>query len=633
MTKPYIKLEKDLIEALESHKNVFITYPQGGGKSLTALKMTSKLYKYTVFIADKHSQNDELNLTYDLSPHFFVNLFGKDFDNISPELQEKMGYPKCMCTFRWDPKYYLKKLNYLPDIWCSYPTGDRTIENLRNHCPHVFTCKHRKMIQAAIKTLKDKNFSTNITWLMVKAYLDTNMIDTFLGVKKPIGILDENILGLCSEQVELNVKTIRKFYRLADKLVEHYRYLKEMWIPFKEILKLIDNYLTYNRDENLEVKIKAISDKISEFLSSFEIDVIVSWNNKFKAAALKKIGFIRGTYNIMDLFIKILNENKNNQEFNNNITIDKDTNVLTLFISKIDRIRSIVKKFHKLLFTDALLPSIIKEMAELLQIGENYTLLGDTDSDIIFKKVNVFKLNSQRGSYSKNTLLNFLHTDIEPVPWNNLIKLSKQIIEFEAENDRKIGLIGSMKIFQSNLFSTNIQKELEDTILKYDTNVRYANYGGVAGLNKYSDVDWIILFGSYNIPQDIRKIRSKQTGISEDKLEWIYGPGTLKQMSHRGRTILRPNVVSLYSLTNMTKGLFSQEEEFYGIMELEYKDLIDEIKRHNGVSTQFCAQFLGLSRHATERRLYTMTHQEILKRGSQSVGVGRPRNVWYFNNN
>ncbi|KKK67825.1 hypothetical protein LCGC14_2950200, partial [marine sediment metagenome] len=368
-----------------------------------------------------------------------------------------------------------------------------------------------------------------------------------------------------------------------------------IWTPIQGILKTIDNYLTYEKDENLEVKVEAINKAILELLSSFKIEDIVDWNNKFKEAALKKVKFIKGTYNIMGYFIKILNENKNNQKFKDNITMDKETSVLTLFISKIERIRSIVQRFHKVIFTDALLPKIIKEMAELLQIGENYVLLQDTNSDIIFREVKVFKLNSKRGSYSKNTLLNFLHTDIDEVAFGTLIKLSKQIIQFEGERDNKVGLLGSMKLFQSNLFSTNIQKELEQTIKDNEIDVRYANYGGVAGLNKYSDVDWIILFGSYNIPLEVRKIRSRQTGISEEKLEWIYGPGTLKQMAHRGRTIRRPNLVSLYSLTNMVKGLFSQEEVFYGIQELKFKDLIDEIGRYNGVTTRFVSQFLGVS--------------------------------------
>ena len=560
MTKPYKKVEKDLNEALDSYDNIFLMYVQGAGKSHTGIKVTSERYNHTAFISDKHSLNDELNLTYNLSPHFFVNMFGKDFDKISPKLQSKLGYPACMCDFHNDPNYYLKKLNYLPDSWCSNPNRltqddiDNYNEeelteiwrkNREGHCPHTFNCKHKEMIQAAVNSLKDKNLKVNITWLMVKAYLDTDMIDTFLKVDKPVGILDENILGLCTEQIDLNVKSIGRFYNLADKIVEHYNYLKEVWKPFKEILKLIDNYLTYDKDKDLDIKVKTISKALSDFLSSFEIDVIVDWNNKFKEAVLKKVKFIKGTYNIMGYFIKILKENKDNPEFNDNVTMDKDTSIITLFISKVEHLRSIVKKFHKLLFTDALLPTIIKEIAELLQIGENYTSLQDTDSDIIFREVKVFKLNSNRGSYSKNTLLNFKHTDIEEIPWNTLIDLSKHIIEFEAMREKKIGLIGSMKEFQSDRYSTNIQNELKDIIKLFKVDVRYNHYGGAAGLNKYSDVDWIILFGSYNIPLEVRRIRSKQTGIPMDKLEWIYGPGTLKQMSHRGRTVLRPNLVSL----------------------------------------------------------------------------------------
>lgn len=186
-----------------------------------------------------------------------------------------------------------------------------------------------------------------------------------------------------------------------------------------------------------------------------------------------------------------------------------------------------------------------------------------------------------------------------------------------------------MKIFQSGLFSTNIQKELKDTIKEYNANVRYANYGGVAGLNRYSDVDWIILFGSYNIPQDVRRIRSKQTGISEDKLEWIYGPGTLKQMSHRGRTIQRPNVVSLYSLTNMIKGVFPQEEEFFGITEVKYRDLINWIARRGGVKTKDIEIHLNKPNKSVLNILNKLYKEGLLKSVKKSFGRGPPSWVWY----
>ena len=45
MTKSYIKLEKDLKEALESHKNVLIAHEQGAGKTLTSVKVVLEINK------------------------------------------------------------------------------------------------------------------------------------------------------------------------------------------------------------------------------------------------------------------------------------------------------------------------------------------------------------------------------------------------------------------------------------------------------------------------------------------------------------------------------------------------------------------------------------------------------------
>ena len=91
MTKPYIKLERDLKEELQSNKFILLLHKQGTGKSLTSLKVVLENYKNGIFMSNTHELNDEINLTYNLTPHNFINLFGADFDKISPELQIKKG--------------------------------------------------------------------------------------------------------------------------------------------------------------------------------------------------------------------------------------------------------------------------------------------------------------------------------------------------------------------------------------------------------------------------------------------------------------------------------------------------------------------------------------------------------------
>ncbi len=623
-------------------------YEPGAGKSETAIKVTSEINEYNTFMGDTHRLNDELELNYDLSDHYFVNLFGKGFDKISPELQKKLDYPPCLCNFWEDPDYYLKKLNYLPEYWCRAPEGLREMEKLykiapspeynkwksrilKGHCPYILECKHKEMIQDALNSIKIHS-DVNITWLMVKAYLETNMIDAFLSANKPIGIFDENIFGLCFEQIDLNEKSIRSFWELADRLVKNNPSLKEVWTPFKEILKLISNYLTFDRDENLDKKAKAITEAISNFLESFEISVIIRWNYNFKAIALKNVKEIRGTFNIMDYFIKMLHENKQNiEKFKEYLTMDNDTKVISLFISKVELIRKIVQRFYKLIFTDALLPKIVTELAKTLEIDDDeYKILNNTDLKSKFRGVNVYKLNSERGSYSKNTLLNYVRTNLSQA-FFDLIEKTKHIIQYQAEQDRNIGLIGSMKLFQSNLYTTNIQKELAPIIKEYGADVSYNHYGNAAGLNAYSNVYWIILFGGYNIPERVRKILSKIVNISMEKVTWLKGPGTLKNYSHRGRPLNRSDVVSLYSLTNDVKGIFEQEKEFYGILELEYKDLVDEIKRHRGVTTSYVEHYLGLSNWSAMRILYRLEGQGLIKKRRMQTGLpGRPNWIWYI---
>ena len=304
MTEPWKLLEKDRIDAFNSNKYIFDANTQGTGKSWSWISTLLNRNKYNVFIDNTHELNDEINLGMLYNHNIdignkpaVINLFGKDFDKISTQLQRDMGYPKCICNFHDDPNYYLKKLNYLPSEWCSYPEKikEGEIESLskeklvklklqikEGYCPYIYECKHKKMIKTAINSLKDENHAnTNIIWLMVKAYLDTDMIDKFLGVDKPVGVIDENILKLCFEQVTLKADAIIKFNNLVTKIVERNKYLKETWKPVQELLKLITNYLTFDKEEKIEKQAKKITEKIVELLESYKIEDIIKSNGLF----------------------------------------------------------------------------------------------------------------------------------------------------------------------------------------------------------------------------------------------------------------------------------------------------------------------------------------------------------------
>ncbi len=660
MTKPWELLEKGRIDAFDSYKYIFDANVQGAGKTISWISILLNMNRNNALIDNTHELNDEINLSMMYNHNIkigdspaIINLFGKYFENISPMLQKERGYPKCMCNFFEDPDYYLKKLNFFPDGWCYYPEkiteeelekltdkelGKLILENKKGHCPYVYHCKHKEMIQEAIRSLnlktipnhpnykkRPKHLNINIIWLMVKSYLETEMIDTFLKADKPIGILDENILGLCFEQVTLDIKSIRKFNTLAQKLVSKNHTLKEVWTPFKNILKLISNYLTFDNEIDIEKKAKEITKAISDFLDSFEIDVIVKWNNRFKEAALKNVKEIKGTYNIMDYFIKMLHDNKKNTEnFEQNISIDKDTPVISLFISRVEHIRSIVQRFYKLIFTDAMLPMFIKEMTELLQIGDDYEILHNKNLEATWKEIKVLKLNSMRGSYSRNTLLD-LTKDNYSDAFYTLIKHSRNIIEFEAKKDRNIGLIGIKKEFKSD-----VKVSLENIIKKYNSKVYFEHYGNAEGKNAYSDVDWIILFGGYNTPLRVRNIITKIVGIDMEKLEYLYGPGALIQMAHRGRPLLRPGEISLYSLTNEIRGCFDRETDFKGILSIEHENLLRWIVKQGGVTTKEVEEYLDKPNQSVLDILNKLEKEGLVKSVKKSFGRGRPTWFWYI---
>ena len=543
------------------------------------------------------------------------NFFGVDFDKIPLQIQKMQGYPApCLCNFWKDPSYYLKKLNYFPFDWC------------KNHCPNKDNCAHKTMISNALNSLKYMN--TKVIWLMVKAYLDTNILDKFFKTNKHMGIIDENILGLCYELVTLNDKSIRDFNDLADTITRRYSSLREIYKSLKEIFMLIDNIITYNRDVSIKINAQKITKKVEEFLASYTIKDIKEWNDKFKAVALKHPRRIQQIYNIMDLILKMLQNNEDDiEKFETNLTISRDTPILTLFVSKVERIREIVHKFHKLVFTDALLPTVITEITNLLQIGDNYKILYDENLKARWKEVKIYKLNSRRAGYPKNTLLNLAHDDVSP-PFFTLIGLSKQIIQREAERNRNIGLIGSMKIFQYNRFGTTIQKELAPVIEEYDMDVSYQHYGAAPGENTYDNIDWVIAFGSYNIPQRDRNVLSNIVNINMNKLEYLFGPGSLIQFVHRGRPLQRPNDVSAYFLTNDVKGYFEQEESFRDMPTVAYKNLIEFIQISEEVTTIEIAEKMNRPKRSILNILNYLKHEKILKSRTEPSGRGRPNRIW-----
>jgi len=465
---------------------------------------------------------------------------------------------------------------------------------------------------------------------MVKAYMDTNMIDAFLEADKPVGIIDENILGLCFEQVSLKAYNIISFDSLAKNISRLDRSLKDVYNALKDIFKLITNYCTFDRDVDIKIKAKKITAKIMELLGSYEIADIKDWNRRFKQVALQHPNRVKKTYNIMNSIIKmLLNHEKDIVQFEDNIFMHKDYSNISLFISKVENIRNIVHKFHKLIFSDALLPTVIKEITTLLQIEEDYKVLHNTGVKAKWKEVKILKLNVERGSYKKNTLLNLMRDGVSD-SFTELVKKVKHIVQFEAERGRDIGLIGSMKIMQHNDFDTNLQKEIFPIIERYDMDVAWDHYGNAEGKNSYSNVDWVILFGGYNTPERVRNILSEMVGISFEKLEYLHGPGTLMQFAHRGRPIRRPNEVSLYSLTNDIKGCFPQEIDFKDISEIVYRDLLNKIKENGGVNTRFVEQFLGLSKPRSIFYMNRLVDEGLLRKELRSYGRGRPSLIWYI---
>lgn len=614
ITKPHIILEDERIAAIKSgYKIIGDGNLQASGKTTEQARISMENNINNIILLNNHFIMDELyNNLRNLLPEFFGKyilypLFGRDYI-LTPEEQDMYKIPtKCLCSlYKNDNLFKLRQLGLLPDNYCS--TCDDYL-----YCPH-------KMQNRELFLATENKFSTIPKLIMApKSYVYTELIDSILDkFNKLILILDENILNITYRQYNLTPTSIYNFNKLVNRLSRYNKKLKELYKDLAPVLMAIDNAIRYiGVDEN------NINDKLMEFRGSYNMEDCYSWNGMLKNTAMNKSMWVNNTSNIFNNIINIFNAVKDD-DFSIGISIDRDKEMFSYFDNKIDRIRDIVNRAYMTIMTSSDLTqqrmlNLFPDFADNCKFLHNITLKEKAQP----KNFYIYRMhNMVYGRYKKDTLINPI-THITTNTFIELAKESRRIILNEHSNGQNIGLIISMKEVYEHL-----KPILSPVALKNDMEVYFDYYFYIEGKNAYNNVNWIILFGSCNIPKRVRDIMHNFWGIDMKDLYFLFGPGQMIQAAHRGRFILRPNEVNLYVFGNIIRGQFKNEKNFYGVLRLKHKKLLNYITKQGGCELVEIEEFMDYARPKVLKILKQLLNEGILRYTLKKRARGRPHKIW-----
>ncbi len=610
MTKPWELLEKSRIDALESgYSLIGDVNIQGTGKTYSWSKIILERNINNIILSNNHALLDELYINIDqisnINKFYTYPLWGKKFI-FNPFQQGLYNKPKCLCNYYINHSMFkLGILGWWTDGFCK-------------KCIYRYDCRHKRN-NKELFTLADRKINKFI--MAPKSYIYTDLIDDIIDkFNRLILILDENLLNIMYRQFNLNSDSIRNFNVIVRQMVLFNTELRELYRDIIPIFMAIDNTINY------DIGVNNINTQFNTFIESYDIQDVILWNNTLKQTALNHAGYINNTYNIFNDIINILDDGKVNGNFSDNIVIDKYRAKpnFTYFINKIDRVREIVNNVYITICTDAsqreeTIKALFPDFAEDFKFLYNQTI----KSHAKFKSVNIARLgNESYGKYKKNSLIN-PRTHLITNPFRTIAKETKYIILDEHRNGKNKGLIVAMQEVLKHL------KPLFKPIIdRHNLEIYFDYYYYLKGKNAYSNVDWIVLFGSCNIPEDVREWMHKAWNISLKELEWLFGAGTMIDGAHRGRPLLRPNEINLYVFGNIIRGYFDNERNFYGALRIKYKELLDQIKRRGGANIRYISQFLGKSENTTRDLLNMLLDNGVLKWTRKNIGHGQPQKIW-----
>lgn len=608
-------------------KIFFDASPQGTGKTWDAIIWALNTNKNNIGCYNTHNLIDELywgitrtNLNHQLEgQHLSSTLFSR-FRQLTKDQQRIYGMPEYLCPI---PTILINLANngYMPANYCN------------EICPNRWNCFYKDHIKEALNLPKIENY--NNICLATKSHLHTNIINSYSKFENPILLLDENCFDILYEQKNFRQKTIDIFINLInEKIVGFNNDVDAIWFDIEDILMLIGNMIKGKKQFTVNKKIRIVINRMVEFIDSLgknPIKKINNWHEEVKKLFWNHKIESNNTNNLFDSILKIFIDIESNDQrfvFRNTI-FDEPSFTYSYYINKLDEIKELINKFDKVIFNDATITeSIINYL--LPEFKDNFKIFRRNDIKSMWDSFFILNRNIPKyGTYPKYSLYNPWAKKGEDPFAKSFYKLAKimlQVLQKEYKNSRMKVLIIAFKAFIKKLKKIIEQKIPE----KWRLDIRWEHWYALEGKNKYSDCDYVILFGCPGKPGRVLKVFTRMFGIPKDILEHFTKEDQMIQGAERLRSRSFPYEKVGYALTTEARGLFNNEINFNGVLELEYQELLDHIKKQGGSTTKDIEIYLNKPNKSVLNTLNKLLDEDLLKLGKKSNGRGRPSWYWYI---
>ncbi len=609
-------------KAYSSDKKIILdNYIQGSGKSLSQTGIMIKNNKNNLAFFNDHELIHEMwSSIYStrgiggwIKNYPFINLmFGKTY--VLKEYERKTYGKKfsCFCNqYGNDLIFNLIRMGFIPSNYCN------------DICVYGNECSHKAQIRENFNMAK---LDFDSLWLLVKSYIFTDIMDGIFDKFKDLNILmDENFFNVLFDQIDLRAFTISFYKKAISDVLNINSELEEIWVDFVPLLDRMINSLVGAKSIKTEKKIKLIIRDIYEFLGSYSVSDLSGWNEIMKHTFLQNNGTITPKIgNIMNSFIDILNDIslcETPESVNNRILVDDEEHIFTYIINKKKLTEDLIEKSSKFIIASSIMDGKIFE-ALFPNYSDDYTILhGGIQPK--FKKVYRYT----KGVYPKYVLYNY-KTNQYTKSFCNLLKITGEILQ-RHKNDK-------LMLVSFKEFIRVIHKGLKSVIRKYGIDLVYAYWYNIEGKNIYKDRTVQIQFGCPGRPSRYSTAISTILDLDKDLIDYISVQGAQFQTSERLRSILYPNVKTVYQLSKIINDKYPEYIDFNNIAEIKHKGLISFMRKYGVCSAdEIRVKYYEsrISKKQVTNVLDNLFREELLGKVKikREVGPGRP--TWYWKAN
>ena len=629
MTIAKIKRQMKLELEDDTYSIKLVNNIPGTAKTTAAIEYCLDMNKNNVIYFDNH------RLTWDFSTDILtpsdiklkhklnvVNMFYGKFKKLTEIEQIVYGWKNT----------YLCNLSVLDDIFKCLRVGFCPVDYCSNYCPFSVSCDYKKLINDNMINAKNVQTSSDINVLniMTKAHVHTELNKKMFSMFDKMNVvMDENFFNLLYTQIDLNASSLEKYKKLILSTITYDPSLHDLWIDYSAIIDKMINFLKGFGSYKVELKKKHLKKEFIEFLSSYEIEDLEQWNKLMSLTIINNIGsFKLNTLNLTNNFLDIFKELKKTKDkeklFDDSTVLDIDDQKFSFVINNRQNMLNLIEMSNNFIVTSSLLDGEIFECLFPTLKGK-YKVIHDKHIKPKFKEVWRLK----RAQYPKYVLW---RKNKPTESFVNLIKITSDILQKHGPGE--CYLIIGFKAYINNEYThmNYIEAHLKRYIKDYSKyNIQYEYWYNIEGLNRYSDIDIEIQFGSPGVPKAYVESVSGILNISTDIMDKIMVFGAQIQAAERLRSIKSPYEKIIYQLCKNVNGYYNKYISFTNIIERKYIDLVRFIRKAGMCETTHIIDkyYSGKMSYSNVNRILNLLKKNgILTKMSKSTEYGRPKTLW-----